>query len=184
MKEMDKLVDYIVVLKGHVPETVCDLIVDTYEASRHWIPSTIGGNITDRKIRNCDLLGISKMQKSEDKEIDKKLFSLLGSASSEYAKRFTHYSFNEDSGYDLLRYLQGGYYKEHVDSFTAQLRSVSCSLALNDDYEGGEWSFFDDAYSFRVNKGDVVMFPSNFMFPHQIKEITSGTRYSVITWFN
>ena len=184
MRDRDKLIDYIVILKGHVSDAVCDLIVDTYETSQHWLPSTIGGTNMDRKIRNCDSIAISKLQKNEDKEIDKKLFRLIGSASLEYAKRFKHYSYNEDTGYDLLRYLQGGYYKEHVDSFTAHLRSVSCSLALNYDYEGGEWSFFDDSYSFRVNKGDIVMFPSNFMFPHQIKEVTFGTRYSVITWFN
>jgi hypothetical protein len=28
------------------------------------------------------------------------------------------------------------------------------------------------------------MFPSNFMYPHAIKPVLSGTRYSIITWFD
>jgi predicted 2-oxoglutarate/Fe(II)-dependent dioxygenase YbiX len=27
-----------------------------------------------------------------------------------------------------------------------------------------------------------VLFPSSFMFPHEILEVTSGTRYAVVTW--
>jgi predicted 2-oxoglutarate/Fe(II)-dependent dioxygenase YbiX len=63
-------------------------------------------------------------------------------------------------------------------------RSISCSLNLNDDYEGGEFTFFDDTLSYNLGKGDVLMFPSNFMYPHAIKPILSGTRYAIITWFN
>ena len=60
---------------------------------------------------------------------------------------------------------------------------MSCSFALNDDYEGGEWGFFDREIIVKAPKGSAVMFPSNFMYPHEIMPVTQGVRYSIITWF-
>ena len=34
----------------------------------------------------------------------------------------------------------------------------------------------------RLNKGEVVVFPSNFLYPHKLLEITEGVRYSFIVW--
>ena len=31
-------------------------------------------------------------------------------------------------------------------------------------------------------KGSAVVFPSNFMFPHEVQKVTSGNRYSIMTW--
>ena len=62
-------------------------------------------------------------------------------------------------------------------------RAISCSMHLNDAYEGGEFAFFDRQLQYRLNAGDVLMFPSNFMYPHEVMPITKGTRYSIITWF-
>ena len=33
-----------------------------------------------------------------------------------------------------------------------------------------------------LKKGDILIFPSVFLFPHEVKPITSGTRYSFVTW--
>ena len=32
------------------------------------------------------------------------------------------------------------------------------------------------------DKGSAVVFPSNFMFPHEVEKVTSGVRYSIMTW--
>ena len=89
----------------------------------------------------------------------------------------------EDSGYELLRYKEGQFYTQHTDSFKARPRAVSCSFALNDDYEGGEWGFFGREITVKVPKGSALLFPANFMYPHEITPVTKGTRYSLITWF-
>jgi predicted 2-oxoglutarate/Fe(II)-dependent dioxygenase YbiX len=52
---------------------------------------------------------------------------------------------------------------------------------LNDEYEGGELTFFDD-YKLDLKQGDVVVFPSCFLYPHKVNEITKGTRYSLVSW--
>ena len=52
---------------------------------------------------------------------------------------------------------------------------------FNGDYKGGELLFLPDT-KIRLNKGEVVIFPSNFLYPHKLLEITEGVRYSFIVW--
>jgi hypothetical protein len=52
---------------------------------------------------------------------------------------------------------------------------------LNDEYQGGNLVFFND-YEIKTNVGDLIIFPSCFLFPHQITEITDGTRHSFVSW--
>ena len=52
---------------------------------------------------------------------------------------------------------------------------------LNDDYEGGEFVMWDDT-KIELNAGDLLMFPSNFLYPHVVNEVTKGTRYSYVSW--
>ena len=56
--------------------------------------------------------------------------------------------------------------------------SVVCSL--NNDYSGGEFIMQGKKLDFK--KGDVLIFPSNFLFPHEVKPVKKGTRYSAISW--
>ena len=46
--------------------------------------------------------------------------------------------------------------------------------------KGGEFVVADISYS--TKKGSVILFPSNFMFPHEVRKIWEGTRYSIVTW--
>ena len=52
---------------------------------------------------------------------------------------------------------------------------------LTDDYKGGEIVFWGDT-ALKLGKGDVIIFPSNFLYPHAVKEVTSGTRLSFVSW--
>jgi len=53
--------------------------------------------------------------------------------------------------------------------------------ALNDDYEGGELLMFGD-YKIDMPAGSVAVFPSNFMFPHEVKPVKKGIRFSYVSW--
>ena len=88
----------------------------------------------------------------------------------------------EDTGYMLLRYKPDDYVKKHVDTSSEQHRTLSCSLILNDDYDGGEISFFDGEVKPDLKRGDLLVFPSSFTYPHEVLPVKSGTRYSIITW--
>jgi predicted 2-oxoglutarate/Fe(II)-dependent dioxygenase YbiX len=41
---------------------------------------------------------------------------------------------------------------------------------LNDDYEGGEFIMFDD-YEIKFKAGDLIIFPSIFLYPHLVKPV-------------
>ncbi len=87
---------------------------------------------------------------------------------------------------DLLKYSFGGKYEVHTDHYTDTARHLSIIINLNDKYEGGDLIFTDqkekEIKRLKLNKGSIVFFPSNFMYPHSIQPITKGTRYSIVAW--
>ena len=187
-KSKKSLEDYIFTLDNVVPNELCDRILKEYRDCSFWTPTSVGnGNVNDQ-IRNCDTINISEgivLQKNFDvrKKIDEDFYVCASRAINEYRKLFPEVGSEIDTGYGLLRYKEGQFYIQHTDSFQQQQRSVSCSFLLNDDYEGGEFAFFDREIVISGSKGSIVMFPSNFMFPHEIMPVISGTRYSIITWY-
>lgn len=60
-------------------------------------------------------------------------------------------------------------------------RKLTMSVQLTDgeEYTGGELSIVGQEISSK-KKGSVTVFSSNF--PHAVKPITSGTRWSLIGW--
>ena len=74
---------------------------------------------------------------------------------------------------------------DHIHSlFTGEKRGIpilSIVGVLNNDYEGGEFIMFDD-YEIKFKPGDVIIFPSIFLYPHLVKPVTKGTRYSFVSW--
>lgn len=180
--------DYIFTLDNVVPEELCDRILEEYRDCSFWLPTTVGDGNLNNTLRNCDTINISEgivIEKNFDirKKIDEDFYVCASNAINEYRKLFPEVASDIDTGYGLLRYKEGQFYVQHTDSFKSQQRSVSCSFLLNDDYVGGEFAFFDREIMIRGSKGSIIMFPSNFMFPHEVMPVISGTRYSIITWY-
>ncbi len=184
---MNQLSDYIIIFNDAVTPALCDAILDEYKNCEDWVAAATSSGKTDAE-RQCSAIGISfeniiEKNKQIRKNLDVYLFTSASNVISKYKEKFANCSIEQDSGYDLLRYKEGQFYKEHTDSFKNIPRAVSCSFVLNDDYEGGEFAFFDRKLKYKLKKGSCIMFPSNFMYPHEIMPVTSGTRYSIITWF-
>lgn len=184
-----ELSKYIVYIENAVPHELCDEIIKEYLNSEDWRQSTVGPNgIEKPEIRGAKSLGMSLPEIIEkNKEVrlnlDGRLFECASSAIHNYAKLFPDCDIKTDSGYDLLKYIEGTGYSRHTDDFTESPRAVSCSFCLNDEYEGAEFNFPDIGVSFKQAKGSALLFPSNFMYPHEVTKVTSGTRYSIVTWF-
>lgn len=179
--------DYILIEKNVIPLDLCDAVIQEYKHSEDWVNTTIARG-SDRDYRKCDTINTSNpniINKNPEvrNRLDQELFKCAGTAIAKYREKFGETNIEGDSGYSLLRYQEGEFYKQHTDSFLTQPRIVSCSFALNDGYEGGEWGFFNRELVITVPKGAAVMFPSNFMYPHEIMPVTRGVRYSIITWF-
>ena len=180
--------DYIQVFDNVLPDELCDRILNEFANSNDWHPTIIGAGVLDTKVRNTDTIGLSfqaVIQQNPEirKALDEELFNVAAIAIQKYNEVFPEARIEQDSGYELLRYKEGQFYIQHTDSFLKQPRAVSCSFAINDDYEGGEFAFWNREKKVFLKKGSVLMFPSNFMYPHEIMPVTKGTRYSIITWF-
>ena len=74
---------------------------------------------------------------------------------------------------------------DHIHSlFDGEIKGVpilSIIGILNDDYEGGKLIMFEDK-TIETKKGDLLIFPSNFLYPHKIAPVTKGVRYSYVSW--
>jgi len=65
-------------------------------------------------------------------------------------------------------------------------RSHTCNLYLNDwntDFTGGELNFPELGIKVAPKRGMMVAFPSHRGFKHEVLQITSGVRRSVLGWF-
>jgi predicted 2-oxoglutarate/Fe(II)-dependent dioxygenase YbiX len=185
---MKNINDYILVFEAIIMPELCDAILNEFSNEEEWQKTVVGDGRVNDKVRTAETVVISYPHVIEKNpkvraELDKAIFVSAGLAIKKYNEKFSLAHIEEDSGYELLRYKEGHFYTQHTDSFKARPRAVSCSFILNDDYEGGEFAFFDRELKYKPKKGSCIMFPSNFMYPHEIMPVTSGTRYSIITWF-
>ena len=181
------LEQYIHVFDNILTNELCDEILSEYVNSGEWSDTLVGGGVVSKTMRNCDQILLScpniiSKNYEKRKKIDEMIHESVREVINKYHECHNDFDISIDTGYQILRYQEGGFYVQHTDSFKEQQRSVSCSLHLNDDYEGGNFGFFDGQMQVRAGKGSAVMFPSNFMFPHEIMPVIKGTRYSIITW--
>ena len=95
----------------------------------------------------------------------------------------------------LLYYEKGGHYKPHYDAEAmwtnpdgTQMwkksvdRDLSTVLFLNDDFEGGYFTFPDLRVTIKPEPGLLVCFPSSRWFKHCVEPVLSGKRYTLVTW--
>ena len=74
-------------------------------------------------------------------------------------------------------------WKADVDNLDKKpIRKLTCVTLLNDDFTGGKLALWytGNRYSFKFNKGDVILFPSYVQ--HKVDPVESGVRYSLVSW--
>ena len=78
------------------------------------------------------------------------------------------------------RYTEGQHYKLHTDApWMGDTRTdLSCTLWLNDDYEGGELVI--EGKKIKGKPGQCLTYPCGE--PHEVLPVTSGERVCIITW--
>lgn len=180
--------DYVIMFEKIIPNDLCDRILNEYYNCNEWNPAYVDKGRIDTLTRNTNTISLSLPSVIEKnavtrKTLDDEIFKCASSAIQQYNSIFPAAMIEQDSGYDLLRYNEGQFYVQHTDSFMKQPRAVSCSFALNDNYEGGEFAFWNREKKVILKTGSAILFPSNFMYPHEIMPVTKGTRYSIVTWF-
>lgn len=74
----------------------------------------------------------------------------------------------------------GTHFRIHADHGPTYVATVSAVAYLNDNYEGGEIFFPRFGVDFKPQQGDIVVFPSIFIYEHASREMIEGTKYSVV----
>ena len=115
----------------------------------------------------------------------------LSSALTEYIRGFGYSWFNGWNGYSVIKFLkyteshQMAEHCDHISSlFDGNVKGIpmlSIVGQLNDDFDGGEFVMWRDKV-IPFETGDVIIFPSNFMYPHKVEPVTKGNRYSYVSW--
>ena len=167
---------YIKQYSSFVPADLCDQIVEyTHQYPDRWDrAATVGEDSNDRV---CDTWDV----RSSD-YIDNTIFKYVTEACGAYVNEFPNFDISQDTGYQILRYRPGGKYDYHTDQHVDYNREVTIIVNLNDEYTGGNLCHLKDSCITKMGKGDIIIFPSNFTYPHRITPVTSGIRYSVVTW--
>jgi len=86
----------------------------------------------------------------------------------------------------ILKYEEGGHYRLHSDHAETIPRTLSFIYIINDDYEGGDLVFVTPRGTKECKmlkkKNSLIIWPSNFLFPHMVTPVTKGVRYSMVAW--
>jgi hypothetical protein len=183
------LKDLIHVEKGIIPAGVCDFIIKDIE-TREWNPHTwynaASGSFGSEETMELDVQGTTD-------ELQGLLTPYIIGAGAAYNAKY-HYEcertmqiMNKFSRVRFNRYSPGQIMRKHMDHIALfgagdhGIPVLSFILNLNDDYEGADLVFWDD-YVVPLGVGDIIMFPSLFLFPHCVTEATQGRRYSAVSW--
>jgi predicted 2-oxoglutarate/Fe(II)-dependent dioxygenase YbiX len=99
-----------------------------------------------------------------------------------------NFNFNGMTIPSINRYNVGQEMRVHSDHITSifdgemkGIPTLSIVGLLNEDFDGGEFKFWDK-YDMNLEIGDILVFPSNFLYNHQVNKVTRGIRYSFVSW--
>jgi len=186
---MKTIKDYISV-KNIIPTEVCEELIDECNKKdwqKHTWNNYAEGTTLSEPTKELDVMPCTQEQQNkitpyllkalEDYQIK---VSVPGEKTEGlWLTKFSPIRFN--------KYEVGTMMKEHYDHihslFDGKRRGVpivSIVANLNTDYEGAE--FYCRGKEIKLKTGDILLFPSNFMYPHEVKETTKGTRYSFVSW--
>lgn len=143
-----------------------------------WRDGFVGNQAkVDSAVRITDIHDID--QKSE---IHQELLEVFLACLEKYIQKYT-LSIKKAEHLRVARYPVEGYYKPHADAENGS-RQLSGVLFLNEDFQGGELNFIYQDLEIKPKAGDLLLFPSNFIFRHECKKITEGNKFLALTWFS
>ena len=184
MNSNQQISDYIFFYPDVMDAKTCNWIINRYETTAKWQQSTFynGAENTGTSQVAMDEYWI-RSQEPYYKNIKESFEYCVNDYTSVHDKikstDFTDFRIN--------RYGKGGFMKQHIDGIHHShgqkqgYPHLTSLLFLNDDYEGGEFVLCGDKYIEKI-QGSAIVFPSNFMYPHEVKEVTEGKRFSIMTW--
>lgn len=141
-------------------------------------------NAVDKNVRVTNIMWLDNMESILP--VYQKVQKIIHDINNNY------YRFNismlEPLQYSEYNSEEGGHYDWHYDTFLRHpannIRKLSFSLGLNEDYEGGDLEFFSSKgdIKYKTKKGNLIVFPS--FIGHKVHPVTKGTRKSLVGWIH
>ena len=179
---------YVKQFKGRIDKNLCDTLVreiDTIQFKQHTFYDARTGEFKPRS--GSQELSMSYDDCPSKSILSEKIWHII----KDYLIYIEMPWYTHWSGYTTPRFNKYDQDKkmalhcDHIQSmFDGEKKGIpilSVLGVLNDDYKGGEFIMFDDT-EIKFDKGDVIVFPSLFLYPHKVEPVKSGTRYSYISW--
>jgi predicted 2-oxoglutarate/Fe(II)-dependent dioxygenase YbiX len=98
----------------------------------------------------------------------------------EYGQRYPTLKIDNAQGLQLIRYRKGQKFDAHTDVNA----TTTAILFLNDDFEGGSLNFTLQKVEVEPKAGRLVIFPSNYVYIHEHKEVLDRDKYLVSVYFS
>ncbi len=189
---MHTLADYIMEIDDALPPDLIADLLNEYANADIWSPYTTavmgGGEVIP--VSDAEIIGESAIRQALDDRLTESFTAVV----KRYVDR-NHQLNNGNNflmmerftGFRLLRYSVGQYMWLHADRYPNSSGKhewpvLTCTININADYEGGELVLLNGEITVVTKPGNAAMFPANFMYPHEVKEVTRGTRYAIVTW--
>ena len=179
-----KLQEWVGYYEDIIPKDECKNLIRDVKNSGLLKPSTYSNHTGE--IKRSDNRVVMDDMWVKDKTTSSIINDFFGKVIRKYSDKFERFSCQRHSGFRVNRYSVGGFMSEHTDNIHHShgqeygFPQVSALLFLNDNYGGGELIVAGNEYETKMGSG--IIFPSNFMFPHEVKKITDGERWSIVTW--
>jgi len=180
-----QLKELIHVEKGLIPKDTCRFVIDSIKDQK-WGKHSWGDGKTSYSYptKELDVLNVTReLEEILNPFVSQSVKSyndFIGEKRASGVSYFSPIRFNRYQKDQIMRK-----HYDHIKSlFDGDLRGIpvlSIIINFNDDYEGGDLIFWDN-YKVDLGEGDVVIFPSLFLFPHRVEEVTKNMRYSGVAW--
>lgn len=137
--------------------------------------------------RNCVDFKIRKNAYFPSTDEQKAVVDMHEEAFQKIKQSMDHYSVSWGFGvnfYESFNFVKydgaGTHFKIHADHGPGYVSTVSVVAYLNDDYEGGEIYFPRFNLTIKPEAGDIVIFPSTYIYEHASQDMISGTKYCIV----
>ena len=177
-------------INGLVPKNHCKQLIDIFEKypELNGLESSYKYKTKSNELDNFKCLNLSRIDNpNEDIQYAlntaKNYINIMVINYVAYIKskgispNFNSHLINSSQNIRILKYEEGQCIKDHTD--VNYRTRASCTLNLNEDYEGGEFRFFDGQIKDKYKTGDAMIFPAEPIWIHGTEPITKGTRYSI-----
>jgi hypothetical protein len=151
---------------------------ETSQGNVFWERASVGLDAVENSYRFCSVLKMDEF--GESHPLYKDIYQVQKECVDDY-----NYMHNLDINFwewtNIVKYVPNEYFNEHSDHGWSYVSTVSLVGYPNDDYTGGSLYFPKLNLNVVPEAGDLLIFPSSYLFSHVAMPVITGTKYCFAT---